>query len=73
VNQNPGEKRLFTVNIYDRDMQQNMDVKTWAVSPRKAESNAWFSLMKIEDFTGPVAIFRLRNRERYRIQARLGD
>jgi hypothetical protein len=64
---NPGEKRPFIVNIYDRDMQREMDLETWAVSPRKAEANAWFRLMEMEDFTGSVGVFRARYGERYRI------
>lgn len=68
--ENPGEKRPFLVNIYDRDMQREMDIETWAVSHRKAEANAWFRLMKLEGFTGAVGVFRKRYGERYVIRVR---
>lgn len=69
-NQPKHDKRPFIVNIYDRDMQREMDIETFAVSPRKAVANGWFRLMKIEDFTGAVGVFKARYGERYRITAR---
>lgn len=68
--ENPSDKRPFIVNILDRDMQREIDIETWAVSPRKAEANAWFRLMTMEEFTGAVGVFRKRYAERYVIRAR---
>ena len=64
------DKRAFIVNIYDRDMQREMDIETSAVSPRKAVANGWFRLMALEDFTGAVGVFRSRYGERYVLKAR---
>ena len=67
---NPGDKRPFIVNILDRDKRMEMDIETWAVSPRKAEANGWFRLMKLEQYTGAVGVFRKKYGERYVIKAR---
>jgi hypothetical protein len=64
------DKLHFTVNIYDRDTQREMDIETWAVSPRKAIANGWFRLMKLEKYTGAVGVFRKMYGERYQITAR---
>lgn len=69
-NQPGHDKRPFIVNIYDRDMQREMDIETWAVSPRKAVANGWFRLMAMEDFTGAVGVFKARYGERYVLKAR---
>ena len=66
---NPGDKRPFIVNILDRDKRMEMDIETWAVSPRKAEANGWFRLMKLEQYTGAVGVFRKKYGERYAIKA----
>jgi hypothetical protein len=64
------EKTHFIVNIYDRDMQREMDIETWAVSPRKAIANGWFRLMKLEKYTGAVGVFRKMYGERYVLTVR---
>ncbi len=64
------EKIHFIVDIYDRDMQREMPIETWAVTPKKAVSNGWHQLMKLEKYTGVVGIFRKMYGERYVLTVR---
>jgi hypothetical protein len=64
------EKIHFIVNIYDRDMQREMPIETWAVTPKKAVANGWHQLMKIEGFTGSYGVFWKMYGERYVLTVR---
>lgn len=65
------QRRLYRVNIYDRDMQREMDIETYASSEGRAIQNGWFRLMRMLDVATNVGIFRSQNRDRYVITARL--
>lgn len=64
------QRRLYRVNIYDRDMQREMDIETYASSEGRAIQNGWFRLMRMLDAATNVGIFRSQNRNRYVITAR---
>lgn len=65
------QRHLYRVNIYDRYMQREMDIETYASSDGRAIQNGWFRLMRMLDVATNVGIFRSQNRDRYVITARL--
>jgi hypothetical protein len=63
-------KRVYEVLLYDRDTQRECVIETAAVSERKAVSNGWFRLARMEGgLSGPL--FRSKNKDRYVVEARL--